>query len=225
MKTNLKSVRLLFITALLGVFASFAYAGPGIQHWETQNREAQFRALKAGEKVAYICNVCKTTSEVPIMSQAQAMALCKEGDTIVCPSCQKTSKVVMKRNRNDPVSFTEVTYVNEKGEECAFIAKLAGSLETIRSEAPFSLLKVGEKVAYVCSACKTVSEIAIESHEHAVGLCKEGESVTCPSCKRTAKIVASKNVTRNEPRFSSQIIYVNEKGEECAFIAKVVEKT
>lgn len=222
MKTKFDTIRILFATAVLGVFASFAHAGPGPQYWESVTRKAQFDQLKAGEKVAYICYVCKNVSEVPITSHEHAMELCKDGATVVCPSCQKTSKVVRKEKRNDPSSYTEVIYVNEKGEECAFVAKLAGNLETIRAEAQFAQLKAGDKVAYVCSVCKTVSEIAVESHDHAMGFCKEGAVVTCPSCKKTTKVVRKEK--RNDPPSYSQVIYVNEKGEECAFIAKVVAK-
>lgn len=124
MKTRANTLRLLFATAIFGVLASFAYAGPGPQYWETQRREAQFKQLKTGDKVAYICNQCKTVSEIPIASHEHAMELCKEGATVTCPSCKKTSKVVRKEKRNDPPTRTEVIYVNEKGEECAFIAKV-----------------------------------------------------------------------------------------------------
>ncbi len=124
MKTKLHTVRFLIATAFLGAFASLGYAGPGPQYFETQTKEAQFKTLKAGEKLAYICNVCKTVSEMPVASHEHAMELCKEGATVTCPSCKKTSKVVRKEKRNDAPTHTEVIYVNEKGEECAFIAKV-----------------------------------------------------------------------------------------------------
>ena len=125
MKTKYNAVRLLFAVAILGAFASFAYAGPGIQYWETLHRDSQFKQLKTGEKVAYVCNQCKTVSEVAIESPDQAMALCKEGATVTCPSCKMTTKVVVKGKHNDPSTTSEVIYVNDKGEECAFMAKVA----------------------------------------------------------------------------------------------------
>lgn len=76
MKTKFKTVRLIFATFLLGVLASFAHAGPGPQYWETQRKEAQFKKLKAGDKIAYVCNECKTVSEMAIESPAAAMTLC-----------------------------------------------------------------------------------------------------------------------------------------------------
>ncbi|MEO7797733.1 MAG: hypothetical protein ABIY47_08420 [Opitutaceae bacterium] len=222
MKTKTKTIRLLFATAVLGAVASLVQAGPGPQYWEKLTNEAQFGQLKAGEKVAYVCNVCKTVSEIPVTSHEHAMELCKMGATVTCPSCKITTKVVMKGGRNDPSAHNEVVYVNEKGEECAFIAKVpGGKLETLGNESQFHSLKAGDKVAYVCNVCKTVSEIAVASHEHAMGFCKEGATVTCPSCKKTTKVVMKGG--RNDPPSHSVVIYVNEKGEECAFMAKVAE--
>lgn len=124
MKTKSNALRLLFASVALSAFASFAYAGPGPQNWETQRKEAQFKQLKAGDKIAFVCNECKTVSEMAIESPAAAMALCKEGATVTCPACKKTSKVVRKEKRNDPPTHSEVIYVNDKGEECAFVAKV-----------------------------------------------------------------------------------------------------
>lgn len=121
MKTT--SVRLFLATAALGLLASFAFAGPGPQYWQTLRNRDQFKQLKAGEKVAYVCNQCQTVSEVTIESPDHAMEQCKEGATVTCPSCKAKTKVVVKRQRNDPPTREEVVYVNDKGEECAFFAK------------------------------------------------------------------------------------------------------
>lgn len=66
-----------------------------------------------GEKIAYVCNVCKTISEIPIPSHEHAMELCKEDATVTCPSCKKTYKIVEKEKRDDPAPHTVVIYVNE----------------------------------------------------------------------------------------------------------------
>jgi hypothetical protein len=219
---NIKSVRLLLASTAFAALGSLGYAGPGPQYWESLTREAQFRQLKAGEKIAYICNECKTSSEITIKSPAQAMELCKEHATVSCPACKKTTKVGRKTQRNDAPTHSEVIYVNEKGEECAFFAKAVSSTEPLRNEAQFHLLKVGDKVAYACNQCKTVSETGIESHAQAMTLCKVGESVACPSCKKTTKVVMKSG--RNDPPARYVIAYVNEKGEECAFVTKVIAK-
>jgi len=129
MKIQFHSLRLLLATFTLGALASIAYAGSGSpQYGPHLTNEAQFKRLRAGDKIVYVCNECKTTSEITIKSPEQAMELCKEGATVMCPSCKKTSKVVMKGQRNDPPAHTEVTYVNDKGEECAFVAQVAEKL-------------------------------------------------------------------------------------------------
>ena len=127
MKTNIHRLRLLVATAALAAFASFSFAGPGPQYWETLRQESQFKSLQTGEKVAYVCHQCKTISEIPIQSATHAMGLCKAGATVTCPSCKQTAKITKKEKRNDPASGTEVIYVNERGEECAFVVKVAAS--------------------------------------------------------------------------------------------------
>lgn len=125
MKTRSNTLRLLIASAALITFAALAHAGPGPQAWQTLRSETEFKKLHAGDKLAYICNECKTVSEVAIDSPAAAMALCKEGANVTCPACKKTTKVVRKEKRNDPPTHSEVSYVNSKGEECAFFAKVA----------------------------------------------------------------------------------------------------
>ena len=127
MKTFTTFTKKIGAASLLVLALSFTpalLAGPGPQHWQTLRDQQQFKQLKTGEKVAYVCNQCKSVSELPVGSEQQAMALCKEGETVSCPACSKKTKIVMKRQRNDPATHSEVTYVNEKGEECAFIAKV-----------------------------------------------------------------------------------------------------
>lgn len=126
MKTKSHPLRLLLTTVSLVALATFAHAGSASpQSQERLTSEAQFKQLHAGDKIAFVCNECKTTTEMTIKSPDQAMEFCKEGATVMCPSCKKTSKVVMKRQRNDAPTRTEVTYVNDQGEECGFFAKVA----------------------------------------------------------------------------------------------------
>ncbi len=111
-------------TAALGVLASFAYAGPGPQYWQTLRKPDEFKQLKASDKIAYVCNQCQTVSEVTVVSPAQAMEHCKEGATLTCPACKEKVKVVTKGPPKNPSIERQVTYVNAKGEECMFVAKV-----------------------------------------------------------------------------------------------------
>ncbi len=123
MPTKSNTLRLAFATATLGLLASFAYAGPGPEYWQTLRNAEQFKQLKAGDKVLYVCNQCQTVTEQTIESTGQAMDHCKEGSGVTCPACKMKVKVALKTQRNDPPVTQKVVYVNEKGEECLFVAK------------------------------------------------------------------------------------------------------
>jgi len=120
MKTKLTV--LLLAGLLTGV--TTVIAGPPTGTWQTLNKPAQFEKLKAGDKIVYACNQCQSVTEVTIQSTAEAMEHCKEGATVTCPSCKAKVKVVVKGPPKNPALVREVTYVNEKGEPCLFIAKV-----------------------------------------------------------------------------------------------------
>lgn len=120
MKTKLTV--LLLAGLLTGV--TTVIAGPPTGTWQTLNKPAQFEKLKAGDKIVYACNQCQTMTEVTVQSPAAAMEHCKEGATVTRPSCKAKVKVVVKGPPKNPALVREVTYVNEKGEPCLFIAKV-----------------------------------------------------------------------------------------------------
>jgi len=117
--------KLILVAGLIAGAAVPVIAGPGPQNWDTLNKKSQFEALKPGDKIVYVCNQCQTVTEKTIASQAEAMDHCKEGATLTCPSCKMKVKVVMKGPPKNPMPTREVSYVNEKGEQCFFVAKLA----------------------------------------------------------------------------------------------------
>ena len=124
MKNTSTTIRALCSIIAFGAFASIASAGPGPQHWESLGKQSQFKELKPGMSIGFVCNTCKSVSVVPIKSEAQAMAMCKDGGSVTCPSCKQVSKVVVKRARNDAPTHTEVSYVNSKGQDCAFMVAM-----------------------------------------------------------------------------------------------------
>lgn len=117
--------RLLLTTAAFGVLAALASAASDLQSHQTLRSPEQFKQLKTGDKLAFVCNECKTVTEVAIKSPEDAMELCKEGTTVMCPACKMKAKVTMKNQRNDQPNQTTVVYVNEKGEECLFVAQIS----------------------------------------------------------------------------------------------------
>ncbi len=127
MKTSVFTLRVLIATALFGALASVASAGAGVQHWQTLRQTAQFGALKAGDKVAYVCTACQSVNEVALASAEQVAALHADGATYACPSCKKTVKIVVKQGRNDAPTHSEVVYVDDQGAERGFFTKVAAA--------------------------------------------------------------------------------------------------
>ena len=117
--------KLILIAGLIAGAAVPVIAGPGPEYWQRMKSAEEFAKLKAGDKVLYVCNQCQTVTEKTIASPAEAMEHCKEGATVTCPSCKEKVKVVTKGPPKNPMTTREVTYVNEKGEACFFIVKLA----------------------------------------------------------------------------------------------------
>lgn len=105
-----------------------AWAGPGPEYWQTLRQAEQFAQLKPGDKIAYACNECKTVTVTTVQTAGQAMEHCKEGAIIACPSCKTKVRVILKGGASkNPSVQREVTYTNEKGEECLFIAKVVAN--------------------------------------------------------------------------------------------------
>ena len=93
--------------------------------------------------------------------------------------------------------------------------------ETLNTPEQFQHLKVGDKIIYACNQCKTVSEVTIESAEQAMEHCKEGSTLMCPACKTKVKVTYFGS-PRNQTR---KVVYTNDKGEECLFVASVAPKS
>lgn len=94
--------------------------------------------------------------------------------------------------------------------------------QRMRTAEQFGKLKAGDKVLYVCTQCETVTEKTIAGPEEAMDHCKEGGTLSCPACRTKLKI--TQKGPPKSPSFSSEVVYTNEKGEECFFVAKAPDK-
>ncbi|MBC8125947.1 MAG: hypothetical protein H8M99_02210 [Gloeobacteraceae cyanobacterium ES-bin-144] len=119
MKMITTTIRPIFVAAIFGCLTSFAVAGPGVGSWKTARQTSDFSAMKPENHVVYVCNMCETISNVPVKSKEHAMEMCKDGAMMTCPSCKKTSKTVVKTPHGN------VTFEDEKGKECGFMAMAA----------------------------------------------------------------------------------------------------
>lgn len=93
--------------------------------------------------------------------------------------------------------------------------------QRIRNAEQFSKLKAGDKVLYVCNQCQTVTEKTMAGPAEAMTLCKEGATVTCPACRQQVKVTYTGG---KGPSVHREIVYTNEKGEPCFFVAVAPEK-
>lgn len=120
--------------SILGI-ATLASAAPRGPSWTPQRTLANvedFEALKPGDTVAQVCKVCDSVSLVEIETKAQAMEYCKDGAVLNCPSCKKKATVTVRGPRPENTRRT-VTYVDEHGEACMFLAKVSEVGETHKS--------------------------------------------------------------------------------------------
>jgi hypothetical protein len=83
----------------------------------------------------------------------------------------------------------------------------------------FQQLKPGDKIAYVCKECNSVSVQTIDNQEQAMELCKEGSKVTCPSCNKVYRVIKAGPISKGGQ--TGELKYVNDEGEECLFIVKL----
>lgn len=92
-----------------------------------------------------------------------------------------------------------------------------GYWRNLGSQSQLEQQKPGAKTAYVCTECKTDTKLPVTSKQQSMDYCKVGSTVTCPSCHKTTKTVMKRG--RNEPANHKEVVYTNDKGKECAFIA------
>jgi|ERR1035437_506625 hypothetical protein len=98
-------------------------------------------------------------------------------------------------------------------------SKMTAPSPALRSSEDFAKLNPGDKIALVCKECDTVTVQTVASKEEAMEHCKEGSTVTCPSCKIVAKVVTHGPSGKEGTHTVMKI--VNDKGEECMFVAKL----
>lgn len=119
-------IQILILAGLLLGAGLIAFAGPPPTYFTSHalTTPEQFQQLKPGDKIAYVCKQCNSVSVQTIEKSEQAMALCKEGSTVTCPSCSKIYRAVRAGPLSKGGQPPELKYVNDKGEECLFIVKL-----------------------------------------------------------------------------------------------------
>lgn len=97
-----------------------------------------------------------------------------------------------------------------------------GPQNALKSQADFEALKPGEQLVLVCKTSDSIQIVDVKDEKHALQLCKDGEMVHCPGCKRDYKVSrgghpAGKGGGANP----GEVVIVNDKGEPCMFYARL----
>ncbi|MBW7895443.1 MAG: hypothetical protein H3C27_10050 [Opitutaceae bacterium] len=100
-------------------------------------------------------------------------------------------------------------------------APASKSWPPVRTAEEFARINPGEKIAYVCKECDSVTVATLDSKDAIMQLCKVGDMIECPACKQSYRIVRLGPPSKG--RSISEIRYVNQEGKECMFIARVSE--
>lgn len=92
--------------------------------------------------------------------------------------------------------------------------------EALTKKADFEALKPGEQLVLVCKASDSIQIVDVKDEKHALQMCKDGEMVHCPMCKKEYKVRSVGNPAKGQTTVS-EVTIVNEKGEPCMFYARL----
>lgn len=97
-----------------------------------------------------------------------------------------------------------------------------GPRTALTSQADFEALKPGDQLVLVCKTSDSIQIIEVKDEAHALQLCKDGEMVHCPECKKSYKVKRGGHPAGKGPQGTSrEVVIVNEDGEPCMFYAKL----
>lgn len=97
-----------------------------------------------------------------------------------------------------------------------------GPQKALTSQADFEALKPGEQLVLVCKNSDSIQVIEVKDEKHALQLCKDGEMLHCPECKKDYKVSRGGHPAgKGAPGSTSEVVIVGEDGKPCMFYAKL----
>lgn len=97
-----------------------------------------------------------------------------------------------------------------------------GPRNALATQADFEALKPGDQLVLVCKTSDSIQIIDVKDEKHALQLCKDGEMVHCPECKKDYKVRRGGHPAGKTGRgIKRDIVIVNADGEPCMFYAKL----
>jgi hypothetical protein len=124
MKTTLKPIILAVVAASLVTVVSAAPPGKGLGTFKKASTVEEIQRLKQGDRYALVCSECESVTIKEVANAEEVEALCHDGGSLHCDSCEK--KVTVKRigTPGKGNSTSKVTIVNVEGKECMFVVPL-----------------------------------------------------------------------------------------------------
>lgn len=97
-----------------------------------------------------------------------------------------------------------------------------GPQESLSKKADFEALKAGDQLVLVCKSSDSIQIVEVKDEQHALQLCKDGEMVHCPICKKSYKVKQGGHPAgKGGPQGVPEIVIVNDAGEPCMFYARL----
>ncbi|MCB1120881.1 MAG: hypothetical protein KJT03_04990 [Verrucomicrobiae bacterium] len=95
----------------------------------------------------------------------------------------------------------------------------------VKLQTEFTQVNKGDELVLACKVCDAMSVVEVDSEVMANSFCQEGEELTCPSCE--TKLVVHKNNPgpRSKGKPARHFKYVNQHGEDCLIVSKVVQES
>ena len=124
MKTNSRLVRILFATVITGLFSVSAYAGPGIQHWQSATPVTTFseaRKVGADDMIMMKCDHCKkammaTCMEMGAMTKDNP-EWCMVGAKSMCTECK--GEITVVKGKTDDAMQVNCSKCGEGAVSCS----------------------------------------------------------------------------------------------------------
>ena len=89
--------------------------GPGAHKAGTQE---EIQKLKKGDHYALVCMECESVTVKEVADDKEAEALCHDGGTVHCDSCEKKYTITHSGTPGKGTTSKKVSYVNADGKPC-----------------------------------------------------------------------------------------------------------
>ena len=95
----------------------------------------------------------------------------------------------------------------------------------VKLQTEFTQVEKGDELVLACKVCDAMSVVEVNTEEMAHSFCQEGEELTCPSCETKLVVHKSNPGPRSKGKPVRHFKYVNQHGEDCLIVSKVVQES